>query len=118
MRMHEHDHVLVRRRHVADRERSADADREPAEHRAGNAPDAADDRGRERDEPDLEADVRIDVLEIEPVHHAASARERRAEEERDDDDPVDVDAHHRRGLEIERGGAHRAADLRPRHEVA
>ena len=33
-----------------------------------------------------------------------------------DDHPVDVDAHHRRRLEVERGRAHRPPDLGPRDE--
>ena len=51
-------------------ENEAEADRQTAEHGARDAADPADDRGGERDQADLEADIRIDVLEDQAVHHA------------------------------------------------
>src|SRR5262245_29571512 len=50
----EDDDVLVRRRDVANRERTADTDREPTDHRAGDASDPAHDGCGEGYEPDLE----------------------------------------------------------------
>ena len=91
---------------------SARPDEHSAEHRAGDAPDAADHGARERLEPGDEAHQLEHAAEDEPRHHARDAREHAADEERDHDRPVDVDADHLRPLAIVGDRPHRAAELR------
>src|SRR5438034_656460 len=59
----EHDQILERRGEVADRERLDHADDHPAEHRAGDVADPADDGGREGLQAGAEAHVRLHALE-------------------------------------------------------
>ncbi len=73
--------------------------------------DAAEHRGRERDQAELEAGV-VAHVELQQVDDAGGAGERACEQERDGDRPVDVDAHHRRGLGVLGDGPHRLALLR------
>src|SRR5205814_1671335 len=87
----EDEKVVEPRRDVALRERLGEPDHDSAEHRAGNAPDAADDRRREALEPGDEAHEVVDALEHEADHDTRRAGERRADEESHDDDAVDVD---------------------------
>ena len=108
----EDDQVVERRGQIAGRERLGEADDEPAEHRAGDASDPADDGRGESFEPGDEAHEVVDALEHEPDHDARCAGERGADEERHDDHAVDVDAHHRRRLPVVGGRAHRLAEPR------
>ena len=56
-------------------------------------------------------------VEVEREERAGRAGEAAGEEERERDRPVDVDPHHRGGVAILRGRAHRLAPPRPLHEV-
>ena len=81
--------------------------RRPPSIAPGDAADPADDRRGERLEAGLEADEMEDLAEVQAEHDAGGAREHRADEERGGDHAIDVDAHHRGGLAVVRGGAHR-----------
>ena len=54
-----------------------EADAERAEHGAGEVADPAEDRRRERDEPERKARVVADLPEVERVQQPAGAREAR-----------------------------------------
>src|SRR5581483_5241541 len=75
----EHDRLRpVAARHVPGQAvvvRLDEADRERAEHGAGQVADAAEDGGGERDQPQLEAGVVADLVEVQRVQEAAGARE-------------------------------------------
>ncbi len=91
----------------------------PIEHRpqhgSGEVADASEHGCGERDQAELEAGV-VAHVELQQVDEAGDRRERAREEERHRDRPVDVDAHHRRGLGVLRDCAHRLALPRRAYE--
>jgi len=70
-----------------------ESDEDTAEHRAGQAADAAQHGRGERDQAELEAQVVHGGPDDLLVQQAGRAGEATAEGERERDDPVDVDAH-------------------------
>ena len=93
-----------------------DAEKQPAQHRARHAADAAEHRRAERFDARREAHEEIDLFEDEGVADAGDARHRAAEGEREDHDPVDVDPHHRGGVGVLRDRPHRRAHARALHD--
>ena len=82
----------------------------------GQVADAAEHRRSEGDQAEREAGVVADLAEVEGVDEAAGAGERAGDQEGERDRPVDVDAHHRRGVAVLRRRAHRLPLTRPLHE--
>jgi hypothetical protein len=93
-----------------------EADRHRAEHGARQVADAAENGSGEGDQPELEARVVAHLAEVEGVEEAGGARERARDHERERDGAVDVDPHHRGGVTVLGGRAHRFALLRSQHE--
>src|SRR5262245_56288607 len=97
------------------------ADHHCPQHRSGEVPDPAEHGRGERDQPELEARV-VAHVELQEVDEPGDRGERARDEERHRDRPVDVDAHHRRGLRVLRDGPHRlplprrAYEPREQHE--
>ena len=75
----------------------------------GQVADAAEHGRGERDQAELEAGVVAHLLEVEGVDEARRAGEAAGDQERERDRAVDVDAHHRGGVAVLRGRAHRLA---------
>ena len=74
-------------------ERLDAADQDRAEHGAGQVADAAEHRGGERDQPELEALVEAHGRHVERVEETCGAGERAGDQERERDRAVDVDTH-------------------------
>ena len=89
---------------------SIEADDDAADHRPGDAADAAQHRGGEGPQPGGIADDEAGEVVVEAEDQRRRAGQRRAEKERGDDDPVDIDPHHARRLGILRGRPHRLAE--------
>src|SRR6185312_4626052 len=66
---------------------------EAAQDSAIDAAKTADDCGGKTDDPEIETDAEIDLVVIEPVHHARDGGERRANGECHQDDSGEIDAH-------------------------
>jgi len=94
-----------------------DPDEQPADDRADEIPDTAQNRGRERDEAEFEPGViaghplRLDE------EHRGGAGHQTTEEEGERDRGVDVDTHEPGAVLILRHRAHRLAPAGPLHDV-
>ena len=92
------------------------ADEHRAENGSGQIADSPEHGGGERDQPDREAGVVADRLEVEGEQDACRSGKSTREQEDEPDRPVDVDPHHRRRVLVLRGGAHRLPAARVAHE--
>src|SRR3954471_12933224 len=91
-------------------------DQQGPENGSGKVADAAEHRRREGDQPELEALVEADRACVERVEKTGHPGERAGDQEGERDRAVDVDAHHRGGVPVLSGRAHRLALARPLHE--
>ena len=98
-------------------ERLDEADAQRAEHGAWQVADPAEHGGGEGDQPELRSRCRSGPRRSRARRRSPPAPgERAGDQERERDRPVDVDAHHRRGVAVLRGRAHRLALPRALHE--
>ena len=84
-------------------------DQDRAEHGPREVADAPEHGGRERDQAEREPVVEADGRVVEGEDHARGAGEPTGDQERERDRPVDVDAHHGRGVLVLRRRPHRLA---------
>jgi hypothetical protein len=114
----EHDDLRPARLEIAVREGHDEPDHDAAHRRPGQVADPAQHRSRERQQPELEAEVEPRLPVVQSHHEPGRARQRASDEERQGHRAVDVDAHQARRLAILCRRAHRLALAGAAHEPA
>ena len=112
----ESESVAIGRCQIGDADHLDDAEQQPAHHGAIDAAEAADQHDGQALGAHVDAHVRRDRIEVQADQHAGNAGERRGDRKGEQDDVIDIDAEDAGDLEVLRGGAHRHAVARARHE--